>query len=197
MIVVPFVPGLLRKATYEAVREQVGDEAVFLADPGGGMFYADLLRRLYHQPGDLIIVEQDVIPPPGSLRALEACPGLWCGHRLPFEGKLNYGTLGLAKFSRELKRILPLLFDYALARPPYLKQMVCLKPGEPNAFASDNPRDWPSTVGWPWCDMLILRELETRGATWHEHTPPAGHEHDYPGRPESLKVELTSGGVRG
>jgi hypothetical protein len=181
---------MLRRATYEAVRAQVGEAATFLADPGGGMFYADLLRRLYHEPGDLIIVEQDVVPPPGALRGLLDCPGLWCGHRLPFEGKLNYGTLGLARFSAELKRLLPLLFDYALARPPWLRQMVCLKPGEPNAFASHDPRDWPSTVGWPWCDSLILRELETRGAHWHEHSPPVEHLHDWAGEPASAKIAL-------
>jgi hypothetical protein len=168
---------MLRPATRAAVEAQVGGEAVFLADPGGGMFYADLLRRLFREPGDLVICEQDVVPPPGAIAGLLACDHYWCGHLLPFEGRFNYATLGLAKFSAELKRRLPAVFDYALARPPWLARVPCLKPGEVDPWAGDDVSLWPSSVGWPRCDILILRELETRGLRWHRHDPPVVHLH--------------------
>lgn len=191
MVVVPHVPSMLRQATYDAVYEQTRGAAVFLADPGGGLFYADLLRGLWHEPGELIVVEQDVVPPPGSLQALHDCPALWCGHMLPFQGGVNSGTLGLAKFSAECKRVFPLLFDFALARPPWLKTVACLKAGEVDPYAAPDMRDWPSSVGWPRCDIMIRRELEVRGARWHCHEPAPTHLHDWPGGPVSVKADLT------
>src|SRR5579859_1112290 len=182
-VVVPHVPGMLRSRTRLAVLEQAGTAAVFIPDPGGGFYYADLLRRLWRELGPLVIVEQDVVPPPGSIAGLLGCPQLWCGHMLPAPGRLISQSFGLVKFSAELKARLPLLMDTAMARPPWYRTRRCLKAGEPNLFPEGREAEWPSTVAWPSCDIYLGRDLMASGVEWHRHEPPVEHLHWDPPEP--------------
>jgi hypothetical protein len=168
---------MLRSRTRDAVLAEAGPISRFIADPGGGFYYSDLLRRLWREPGPLVIVEQDVVPPPGALAALLACPEEWCGHLLPAQDHLISRSLGLAKFSRSLLERLPDIADQALARPPYLRSGRCRKWDEPDLFPEGRRREWPSTVAWPSCDIYLQNELGASGVDWHQHDPPVEHLH--------------------
>jgi len=176
-IVVPHVPGMLRERTRQAVIGECGPAARFIPDPGGGFYYSDLLRKLWREGGPLVIVEQDVVPPPGSIAQLLACPEEWCGHMLPAQGRLISQSFGLVKFSAALIERLPLLMDKAMARPPWLRTMRSLKLGEPNLFPEGGEPTWPSTVAWPSCDIYLGRDLMASGVAWHRHEPAVEHLH--------------------
>jgi len=46
----------------------------------GAAGYGELVQRLWDAGEPFAVVEQDVVPWPGALRALEECSGAWCAY---------------------------------------------------------------------------------------------------------------------
>lgn len=200
-VVVPYAPGYLNPAT--ALWAYQDDHPVtFYSLPADDPYaYADLLRRLWREPGDLVVVEHDVIPPVGSITALLDCMRPWCTHPHWVATRYVDDSLGLARFHRGLKHAMPDLADRALARadhrvytrlgltnvpanasPATLDRdgvRACLRPDASFPLDSDGRPRPPSTVDWTWCDTALSRLLRHLGITPHVHQPPTTHLHDY------------------
>jgi hypothetical protein len=69
--------------------------------------YWRLLNDLWQQGDPFILVEHDILPWPGALEELWACPGLWCANSYDQRGVGIYHSFGCTKFSAELIRRLP------------------------------------------------------------------------------------------
>ena len=68
--------------------------------------YAELITELWRRRTGFIIVEHDIIPWPGAVAGLWACPRPYCMYRYPIGGLLA-GTLGCVKFGAGLLAALP------------------------------------------------------------------------------------------
>jgi hypothetical protein len=152
-VCVPFVPGMLRSETERAVLEQWPVAYLFPIDPNSPSRYARLLIELWREPGDLVIVEQDVVPPEGSIRRLFECDYAWCTHPMYHGGERKIDLLGLAKFSAGLKAMWPHAFEAALHH---------------GVGGSHRPH-------WRSCDTLIARWLRIHKLEPHVHGPDAVH----------------------
>lgn len=157
-VCVPFVRGMLRSETHGRVLRSWPDCRFAELPASSPSAYARLLVSLWAEPGDLVICEQDVIPPPGSLKKLLRCKPLWCVHH--YEGRYSEmdDALGLVRFSADLKRAYPHAMTAALC-------------------GGVGGHTWPH---WRSCDQLIARWLRHQGLTPHRHRPDAVHLHDWP-----------------
>lgn len=180
-----------------AVREQYADYAVHFDDPFPSRSYPDFIRAAWAGLGDLVIIEGDVLPPPGAIATLLACPGEWCQHELWLGDHFVDINLGLVKFSQRLQQHYPRLPDDALTRQsprPYgwRKDPAWL---EPNKHLGVVPIDksvlrvWPemgpqaaeraslpgSTCDPRGIDIRLYYGLTVRGARRHMHNPPPDH----------------------
>lgn len=176
----PFVAGGLRPETFEAVLTQAPGEVEFIEHEPGGLHYSDLMRRLWREPGQLVLVLQDVVPPPDSLRELGECGEDWCGHQCPYNDHFLPMTHSLTKFSGRLRRCWPDFADLTLARSRWSRPGFCLQPGERDLWPAAHPEVWPTSVDWSVAGETMTHELLKAGMSWHEHEPPCGHLHDYP-----------------
>ncbi len=119
--------------------------------------YSALLAELWADGETFAVVEHDIIPPPGALPALEACPGQWCCHRYPY-GFGRYAGLGLARFSAGL----------LTAHPDAMERAAEMyDDGHP-------PGHWCRQDAW------LSFVLESRGLARCRHEPDAGHLHSWP-----------------
>jgi hypothetical protein len=110
LIVVPFVAGMLEPAT--RVWADANDAHLQHLGPEPDAYWA-LLAREWREPwGPLVIVEQDVVPAPGAVDGMEACPKPWCAspYQLGTGVWLEEG-LGCTKFSARLRRDFPELLE--------------------------------------------------------------------------------------
>lgn len=106
-IVIPHVTGMLRPATLAAV-EAVGRP--YAAHPlviGDPYSYAWWFEKWWNIPGDLVIVEQDIVPAEGQIEAMLQCPGDWCSANYHVGGGRTTTGLGLAKISWRIKHAFP------------------------------------------------------------------------------------------
>lgn len=91
---------------YTAETHQIGDLE---------LGYYDLLRKVWAGGDAFTIVEHDVITGPGTLAGLELCWGPWCAHNyqtyLGDVMRLSFAALGCTRFSWQLIKRLPDLFD--------------------------------------------------------------------------------------
>lgn len=85
IVAVPYVEGRLRpEVMTELLREVPRGVAVVpfpLADAELG--YGRTMRSLWLQLGgreSMMVVEQDVVVPPGAVAAMQECPQPWCAH---------------------------------------------------------------------------------------------------------------------
>jgi hypothetical protein len=144
---------MLRSETVYAVNDQWQTAHFYPIDPHSPTRYARLLIELYVDPGDLVIVEQDVVPPEGSIARLLDCDYAWCTHPMLHGGERKIDLLGLAKFSAGLKRMWPYAFEAALHK---------------GVGGSHRPH-------WRSCDTLIARWLRIHKLEPHVHGPDAIH----------------------
>lgn len=158
-VCVPYVRGMLRTETHGRVTRQFPTAELVELPTGSPTAYAKLLVQLWARPGDLVVVEQDVLPPPGSISRLLRCRKPWCTHA--YEGKYSEldDMLGLARFSAGLKTL----------HPDGMEQALCQGGGSWN---------WPH---WRSCDSRLAKWLRLMGLTPHRHYPDAIHMHDWPG----------------
>ena len=126
-------------------------------DPADDAAYWRLLAEAWRQPGDLIVIEQDIGIHAGVIEGLTACPQPWCGHPYPIGAQLLV-CLGCTKFSAALKAVEPNLLD---------------------EVGEDGTGGLPAK-NWRRLDVRILDHLRARGYRQHEHAPPVRHYHKYP-----------------
>lgn len=115
--------------------------------------YARSVCQWWDAGRELVIVEGDSLPPPGSVAALLHCPAEWCAHPSWVGRAYLPDTLGLARFSGRLTRRLPELAWQALHRR---------RPAE---------RWTPARQ----VDSNLARLLYHHGLSPHLHFPPARH----------------------
>lgn len=101
MIVVPFVEGMLTEATWLAVMLEESVPAMIRMEDDGA--YWRMLSGLFTMGEPFVVVEQDVVPWPGAIAALEACKEPWCAHSYsPIEDlRTGCAPLGCSKFRPE------------------------------------------------------------------------------------------------
>lgn len=214
MIVIPFVQGKVHQVVLERVLgEHPEARAIELPrapaeELGEASFaFAGLLRELWPEPGDLVVVEHDYLPPPGAIQALLDCGHNWCTHPAWIHDTYLVGSLNLARFSAALKAREPDLMDYVAAPNPwwsgartgvgevsgrglparfgYRRELRCLRPGETDPWPDGDPSSWPTSRHWRIVDTGIVTQMRRRGVKHHTHYPPGRHLHDYgPGQQE-------------
>lgn len=125
-------------------------------DPADVTAYWALLAKAWAQPGDLMVIEQDVGIAAGVVAGLAACRRPWCGNAYPIGGQLLV-ALGCTRFTAELKTAEPDLMD---------------------VVGADGTGGLPARH-WARLDVRILDELHRRGYERHQHQPPVAHYHRY------------------
>jgi hypothetical protein len=154
MIVVPYVAPMLRAET--AIWARHAGATLIELPKGDNEAYWRLLAHHWTRPGDLVVVEQDIVPAPGVVGDMLACDQLWCASPYWVTGRWLIDGLGCTKFSSELKS----------AEPDLLTDV--------GAIASP---DGPERAWWLLDDRLsrLLRSLDRQP---HEHERST-HLHDY------------------
>jgi len=158
-VLLPYTPDRIEHRTAEWAYERGDVLAVNVA--GSPTAYYELLAAHWREPGDLLIVEHDMLPADGCVDEMLKCRWGWCTATYTIaNGQQCTDGLGVAKFSATLKQLRPQLMD------------------EVGAIADDGlpAKDWHRL------DTRISRIL--RGAYHQPHVhAPAEHLHDYQARP--------------
>lgn len=155
MILVPFTG--LHPDTARLLDEYAPGHVRVRIDPADVEAYWRLLAERWREPGDLLIVEQDIGVAAGVVDGLSACPELWCGHPYLIGDQLLV-CLGCTRFSAALKAAETDLLDAV---------------GRIDDDAGTPPRHWRRL------DVRILTELRRRGYEQHKHEPAVEHYHRY------------------
>lgn len=159
----PFVPRMLRPETLQAVLGASPGALLIELDPDDPTAYARALVRAWSTGLTFVVVEQDIVPPPGAIHRLSTCADAWCVHAYPVSGRVWWPMLGLAKFDAEIMRDFPNLAHAAL-------------------WYRKGKREW---AHWRSCNELLAFDLTARGLEPHRHLPDAAHLHEYPERASS------------
>lgn len=147
LVYVPYVPGMLRPETEAALAPHNPVHAVL--DPEDPAAYWGLLSGVWADGLTFAVVEQDVVPEPGTVEGFAACPQGWCA--VPYLwGDLPLTAFGCVRFR-----------DSFIARHP---DVFCRIP--------EAQRDWRSL------DSMVIGELHRRGESEHVHGPRALHLRD-------------------
>lgn len=112
-IMVPFVDGMLKTATVEALKLTQRPIDFVLIDEGNPGAYSEAFALRWNRGEHLIVVEQDIVPAMDAITAMIDCGKPWCSH--PYycgTPQLAYG-LGLCKFSADIQKARPSLGEQA------------------------------------------------------------------------------------
>jgi hypothetical protein len=168
-IVIPYTEKI--NPVVQRVLKSYGRNPEYIYTGDGDNAYWGLLSELWCQREPVIVIEHDVLPWPGALEELEACPCAWCSltYQLRgFSGQIGVGIFhcfGCVKFHTKLM--------------------------------DDIPDAWSQMQDtyWKHLDAQFSQIAMWHGVTPHPHRPPAIHLHDYeadpvrgpvgPGRPEA------------
>lgn len=198
----------------EAVAAQWPDYATHLDEPYPLATYADFMRVAWRGPHDLVIVEGDSVPPPGSIQALLDCDFPWCSHPSWVGDRYLNDTLGLVKFSLGLRSALPNLAEWALTgqRWRWGPRNRGLENFTPRPHLGLVPIDESVLKVWPQLaeeayelalhpgtdahpkaiDMRLGYELTKARIPLHVHQPPARHLR-YPNDPATIAIQRAGG----
>lgn len=161
MIWLAAVGEVRNQEVWNELGRQWPDYGVWGIDPDNDYDYGEYIRSEWRGDEPLVIVEQDVIPPPGSIMGLLGCPRDWCAHEVDLGGHLSARNLSLVKFSARLQLYVPSLAEQALPRAGSERKQI----------------------SWRSVDQAMIRALEFAGFQVHVHQPPAVHLHRYLGFP--------------
>lgn len=154
-IVVPYVDGMLCPGTVRVVKGS-GYPYRFVQldrnDPGG---YGRLVRRLWEDCADVVLVEHDVVPTVAQLAEIGECGHDWCGFNYVGDLYPDGPMFGCVRLSRRL-----------MCRHP-AAATVALVVGK----RRDEEAEW-----WR-VDALIARDLMIRGERWTAHASRVEHLH--------------------
>lgn len=157
-VLVPYVAGMLCPQTTAAVIGYTYPVHLIPIPAEDPFRYAALMRVWWASPFNTIIVEQDMVPPAGSLDRLVMCPEPWCTLPYLISGRIETAALGTAKFSGALKEGMP---DIA-------------------TVAARNHNGKGSPMTWRSLDASLAKALYARGLHPHVHyKDQAIHLHDY------------------
>lgn len=145
-VVVPYVtlPPLLPR-----LLQSYGIKPRLVNVGGDNQAYWALLRSLWEATETSVVVEHDILPWPGAIEELLACPAEWCANSYNQRGIGIYHSFGCVKFSREL-----------MVRTSGIWDEV-------------QNRHWASL------DSQFEFLTYQRGIRPHHHRPPVIHLHDY------------------
>lgn len=150
-VVVPF--NHLHPDTHQALKDWPGVE--FRSTRDDDYAYGRLLRELWADGEDFLLVEHDVVPTPEHLARMAECPNPYCA--APYAWQQAVGvTLGFTRFRSILLRTYPDAAEIA-CRIPHPR-------GEPGHYAT------PLDV---WLQAAVLRDLY--GLQPCCHLPPVAH----------------------
>lgn len=177
-ILVPYVEGMLHERTrawwaeprsHEEQRPELADLPVSDDTAYWRLLAAywrvtePIQHDLYEAPTtpDLVVVEQDIVPAPGVVERMLACPRPWCASPYPISGGHLLDTgLGCTKFAARLKsRHLDFMDRVGLI--------------DDDGLPAKN---------WRRLDVRIARTLRELGYRPHRHAR-SEHLHDYRARP--------------
>jgi hypothetical protein len=114
--------------------------------------YHTLVEGAWRQGETFAIIEQDIVPWPGSLTDLRDCPQPWCG--FAYSLSTGYGAyLGCTRFDGAMLRERSGVFDAIANLPP---------DGTPRRY-------------WGRLDTRLKQVLEDGGLRMHVHWPAVGH----------------------
>jgi hypothetical protein len=154
LVLVPFTR--LHPVTARLLNRYAPGHVRVRLDPADDTAYWALLAKMWREPGDLLIVEQDVGIRAGVVESLTECREPWCG--FPYLiGEQLLVCLGCTRFTAELKAAEPDLLD---------------------VVGEDATGGLPARV-WQRLDVRILDHLRARGYRQHEHGPSVSHFHRY------------------
>lgn len=159
MLVVPHTRGGLRFGTAQwmARNAELEPLPVFIQSEFLDAYWINL-KDWWAQPGDLVIVEQDMLPAPNVVQEMLKCDHDWCSSPYLIDKKLmiNQG-LGCVKFSERLRQAHPDMAEMA---------------GEPSG------EDEPHGVWWM-LDNRLAHHLMKADYQVHEHEPSVHLHHDH------------------
>lgn len=154
MILAPYTR--MHPATGRLLNQHAPGHQRVRLDPADPSAYWALIADAWRQPGDLLVVEQDVGIHAQVVPSLTACREPWCGH--PYHiGEQLLVCLGCTRFTAELKAAEPDLLD---------------------VVGEDGTAGLPAKH-WQRLDIRILCHLRDRGYAQHRHDPPVRHYHRY------------------
>lgn len=113
LILIPYTQGKLHEETVEAARASGFPYTLWPINAQDVFAYGALFADWWVKPGDLVIIEQDIVPPAGSITALIDCTMPWCSHEYHCNNPVPAYGLGLCKFTDTVKRRLPSLGEQA------------------------------------------------------------------------------------
>lgn len=156
-IVIPHVYGGLH--TYTALWARASEHRIHavLLERYNPYAYGQMLQSLWNRHGDLIVVEQDIVPPQGAIEGFLACESDWCTHGYLIDGVEHSQVLGCARFSKRLQ-----------ADHPRLLWQAASNVGGQRRLAH-----------WQQLNEQIIRELKMARTALHLHPGAALHLHDY------------------
>lgn len=93
-------PGMLHERT-RAWAEQCGARIAWL-DPDAESYWR-FLDEQWRQPGDLLLIEHDMLPAPGITESMTACPRPWCSSPYRIAHSWLTEGLGCVKLAARLK----------------------------------------------------------------------------------------------
>lgn len=106
-VVVPYVEGMLRDQTHDAISAWGGTYVTYPIDAGDREAYAAGFKAWWQVPMDLIVIEQDMTPTGEQINALIDTPHEWAGaaYHIGF-GRTTTG-LGFCKIALSLRERYP------------------------------------------------------------------------------------------
>jgi hypothetical protein len=172
-----YVASGLRSETVAEVRSQAPEAELIELTAGPGPYYPDFLRARWRSRlgEDWILIEQDVVPPPGAIAGLLECPENWCTHPEMNLGSYITTAFGLVKFSAAFRSCYLELMDRSLGWNRWQFPSPCLKPGEIDPSPIHRPDLWPSDPTWFARDALFAAQAHKAGLREHVHQPPVTH----------------------
>lgn len=173
--------------------------------------YGDVLRRLWPHSGELVIIEQDVIPPQGGIADLLACARDWCTFPHWTGERYTTDTFGCVKLGWILRLSFPMLPHvlYAKPDPRYFvrrgwtkfacdvsPQMLNSRLGRRATLRDDLafgtwPENWtrrPTTHDWLGLDTTLFSQLKAWKIEPHVHDGVTTHLHDYEANPVGARL---------
>jgi hypothetical protein len=142
--------------TAEALNTFAPDHVAVKLDPARDDDYFRVFAEAWATPGDLIVIEQDILLTEGVIEQFLACRNGWCGNPYNIAGQ-QLVCLGCTRFTAELKDAHPDLLDVV---------------GLVN-------NDGLPAKDWRRLDVRLSDELHFRGFQVHTHTPEVEHFHRY------------------